>query len=743
MKCPPSSLLSSSSSSSSAPPIKVGGRVTAVRDMGKILFLTIKNDGESLQVLYSASDQTGVTKERIKDIAKHVKAGDIVGVTGCPVVTKRGEPSISATEVQVLAKYAAIQETNCPSLTGYVKPSDPDILFRYRFIDLMCNSESQKVFRTRAKVLGSLRSFLDNRGFVEVETPVFHTVPSGAAARPFRTFHECNDADLFLRVAPELYLKQLVVGGMDKVYEIGRVFRNEDSDKSHNPEFTSCEFYQAFATYRELMPMTEDLIRFICKEALGKSEITVLLKKKKSVVSAGATEGGAVLTKEEENLISEALAEEKQSQQSQQAQQTQTSASTPVEGGTNTDNKNANTNPNMNNKPERVEERHSRHQNQSHSEHDFVPRVIDLSKPFRVVDIIPELESHLGLQLPRPVSQLDSEEGAQFLLNLLKMHDIRLPQPQSPAKLFDKLIDHFITDHAIDPTFVIGHPTFMSPLAKEDPSNPGVSERFELFINGMEICNSYSELNDPVEQKHRFEQQLKQRVFFNDAEAQCVDETFLKALQTGLPPTAGWGMGIDRLVMLLCGCANIREVILFPLLRDSADSRDSKRKREAASFFGFDPFMTKFILNSLEAEFMKRGGVQGVNLVRNVHRAVDSIIACAAGESNVSAKAKSDCFFEKAAAVAAAAVGSDVFGASVVGADSSKDIVERAGFSDKLCKKGDKPNAECGLMALLLLDGLRDGHYHVKTKSEQLLLDVALKALCDPTVASHWWWGRK
>lgn len=729
---------------------KVAGRITAVREMGKIIFFTIKNDNDMLQITYSANEEKGVTKQHIKDLAKKAKAGDIIGVEGVPGVTKKGEPSLFASSIQVLSKYAAIQEANCPSLTGYVKPSDPDILYRYRFLDLMCDSESQKVFRTRAKVLQSLRKFLDDRNFIEVETPVFHTVPSGAAARPFRTYHESNKSDLFLRVAPELYLKQCVVGGLERVYEVGRVFRNEDTDKSHNPEFTSCEFYQAYTTYRELIPMTEQMIRSICFDALGKYTITVSIKVKEHETNLN-------LTKEEKELIKEAIAEEKEESTSTTTTSTDEKQQEPKQEQENNNNNN---------------------KQQKKQEPKFELREIDLSKPFRIVDIIPELESHLGLKFPTPISSLDNEEGAAFLKELLVLHQIKFPTPASPAKLFDKLIDHFITDHVVDPTFVIGHPTFMSPLAKEDAANPGVSERFELFINGMEICNSYSELNDPVEQKHRFEQQLKQRVYFNDDEAQCVDETFLKALQSGLPPTAGWGMGIDRLVMLLCGCSAIRDVILFPLLRQAADSQDAKRKRGAASFFGFDPFMTKFILNSLEAEFLKRGGNQGANLVRTVHQAVDSIVC---DQTQQRPKNTLDCcFFEKAAAVAAATV-AEVAGLKIgnnnniiinendnnnnnnskieqevaaateeEGKNTTKKddrhqnkIVQRsANKNDKICDPSKTPNAECGLMALLLLGGLRDGHYHIQQKSEQFLLDIGFQALCDPAVASNWWWKK-
>jgi hypothetical protein len=251
----------------------------------------------------------------------------------------------------------------------------------------------------------------------------------------------------------------------------------------------------------------------------------------------------------------------------------------------------------------------------------------------------------------------------------------------------------------------------------------------------MEICNSYTELNDPVEQKHRFEQQLKQRVFFNDDEAQCVDETFLKALQSGLPPTAGWGMGIDRLVMLLCGCTTIRDVVLFPLLRQAADSQDAKRKRDAASFFGFDPFMTKFILNSLEAEFLKRGGDHGANLVRNVHRAVDTICGGEASQQQrQSVHKKVDCFFEKAAAV--------VQNINLAN-NSTNEIGKVNNINSALQQKCDQDSKnECGLLALVLLGGLRDGQYHIQQKSEQFLLDVAFQALCDPAVASNWWWRK-
>ena len=506
--------------------VRIGGRVTAMRDMGKMLFLSIRSDNQDIQLVArvneskSDSNQPGFSKDELASMRRNVKKGDVVGGHGLPGKTKRGELSIFLNELKVLAPYVCTDLVACPDQKGFQSVEDSEIRYRYRFIDMLCNQKTVDVFKLRHKVLSTLRSFLEAKKFVEVETPVFHSVAGGAAALPFITHHNANGNDLFLRVAPELYLKQCVVGGLERVFEIGKVFRNEDTDRSHNPEFTSCEFYMAYATYETLMTLTESLLREIV---------------------CAANNGSPVL------------------------QTVHPKTGKPVE--------------------------------------------IDFSKPFERLPVMKTLQERIGMHLP-DAHDLDSMAGAAYLATICVEHGIPLPQPRTPAKLLDKLIDHFITDHVVQPTFITDHPEFMSPLAKSHECGNGLTERFELFITGMEICNAYSELTDPQEQLKRFQQQMRAKAMGDD-EAQSVDETFLKALQVGLPPTAGWGMGIDRLVMLLSGSTSIRDVIIFPLLKPDQGSHDSKRRMRTASFFGVHHQMTMFCLNALEAELIRQGRVKG------------------------------------------------------------------------------------------------------------------------------------
>ena len=506
--------------------VRIAGRIVSMRDMGKVLFLTIRSNNDLFQIAVNVGDH--FTADTLAALKAQLRAGDIVGAEGTPGRTRRGELTLFASNIQLVSPFVCTDMTVCPDMRKHTGAAtsltDSDIKYRYRFVDLMTDPSAVETFRLRAKIISSLRQFLDSKEFVEVETPMFHQVPCGANAKPFVTHHNSNNADLFLRIAPELYLKQLVVGGMERVYEIGKVFRNEDSDKTHNPEFTSCEFYAAYSDYKSLMTMTEDLLRHLARAA-GSTMIAVT----------------SCVTKE--------------------------------------------------------------------------PTVIDLSQPFRRVSVIEEIERQCGVTLPS-AKELDSPRGFAFMAAIMLQHGIPFPTIRTTAKMLDKLIDFFITDHVVEPTFVMDHPLFMSPLAKEHESHNGLSERFELFINGMEVVNAYSELNDPQEQLRRFEQQLSDRALGDD-EAMPLDETFLKALQVGLPPTAGWGMGIDRIVMLLSGARTIRDVITFPLLReDVAQTKDGKRKLKAASFFDINCNMAMFCLSSLEAEATRRSDVKSIEAVR-------------------------------------------------------------------------------------------------------------------------------
>eukprot|EP00246_Nothoceros_aenigmaticus_P006744 TRINITY_DN1990_c0_g1_i2.p1 TRINITY_DN1990_c0_g1~~TRINITY_DN1990_c0_g1_i2.p1 ORF type:complete len:442 (+),score=99.54 TRINITY_DN1990_c0_g1_i2:121-1446(+) len=360
---------------------------------------------------------------------------------------------------------------------------DQETRYRQRYLDLMVNSEVRQVFKTRSQIISYIRRFLNDLEFIEVETPMMNMIAGGAAARPFVTHHNELNMQLFMRIAPELYLKELIVGGLDRVYEIGKNFRNEGIDLTHNPEFTTCEFYMAYADYQDLMTITESMLSGMVKEITGSYKIKY----------------------------------------------------------------------------------HANGLDQEPVEIDFTP-------PFRRIEMIKGLEEIGGLQLP---GDLDSEVTNTYLKAACEKYGVRCPPPQTTTRLLDKLVGHFLEESCVNPTFIIDHPQLMSPLAKWHRSKPGLTERFELFVNKHEVCNAYTELNDPVVQRQRFAEQLKDRELGDD-EAMPIDETFCTALEYGLPPTAGWGMGIDRITMMLTDSQNIKEVLLFPAMKPQESTATPK-----------------------------------------------------------------------------------------------------------------------------------------------------------------------
>jgi lysyl-tRNA synthetase class 2 len=483
--------------------VAVAGRIMAIRAQGKAGFATLQQDGQRLQI-YVRKDAVG---DQGFALYKLLDLGDHIGVSGYLFRTRTNELTIHVERLTFLAKAMLALPEKFHGL------ADVELRYRQRYVDLFTNLESREVFVKRAKVLRALRTFFDSRDYLEVETPMMQQIAGGAAARPFKTHHNALDLDLFLRIAPELYLKRLVVGGFDRVYEINRNFRNEGVSTQHNPEFTMLEFYQAYANYHDLMTLTEELIAFVAKEVNGTTitnfdgvEINLgkwtRLTMREAIVKWWPEDAGTAPTQADfENLGLFYSAVERT-----------VSALHRQTGNT----------------------------------------ISDANKP--IWSALKALSDCAGLgRMALENAGPDAEENISAFRSVL-------------GKMIATTFEILAEEHLIQPTIIYEFPTAVSPLSKQSPDNPDWVERFEIYAGGFELGNAFSELNDPAEQHKRFTQQLAERASGDD-EAHQMDEDYVRALAYGLPPTAGEGIGIDRLVMLLTGSKSIRDVILFPLMR--------------------------------------------------------------------------------------------------------------------------------------------------------------------------------
>ena len=448
--------------------VSIAGRMMSKRVMGKASFCNIQDRDGNIQC-YVARDSIG---EDAYKAFKKMDIGDIVGIKGTPFITKTGEKSVHVAEITLLSKSLQILPEKFHGLTN------TDIRYRQRYVDLIMNPEVKDTFIKRSKIIKEIRNFLDGRDFMEVETPMLVSNAGGAAARPFETHYNALDEDVKLRISLELYLKRLIVGGLERVYEIGRVFRNEGVDTRHNPEFTLMELYQAYTDYEGMMELTESMFRYLAEKVCGST------------------------------LIS------------------------------------------YNGTP------------------------IDLGKPFARLTMIDAIKQYAGIDF----DQVKTDEEAKALAD---QHKIEYEARHKRGDIINMFFEEYCEDKLIQPTFIMDHPIEISPLTKKKPSDPNKVERFELYINTWEMCNAYSELNDPIDQRERFKAQ-DAAADAGDEEANHTDEDFLNALEVGMPPTGGIGYGIDRLVMLLTDSAAIRDVLLFPTMKSlDSDKKAAKPVEEA------------------------------------------------------------------------------------------------------------------------------------------------------------------
>lgn len=432
--------------------VSIAGRIMSKRRHGKICFLDLRDSEGNIQV-FARKD---VLEDKYEDV-KGIDIGDIVGVKGIVFKTEAGEITVRATDITLLSKSLQILPEKFHGL------KDPDLRYRQRYVDLIVNPEVKDVFIKRNKIIKKIREFLDNKDFLEVETPILGTVAGGANARPFYTHHNTLDIDMQLRIANELFLKRLIVGGFDKVYEMGKMFRNEGMDTRHNPEFTNIELYQAYVDYEEMMRITEDLFEYVALEVLGTDTIN------------------------------------------------------------------------------------------------YQGTEICLKAPWKRITMIDAVKKYADVDF----NEIDTDEKAR---EIAREKGIEVHENDTWGKLLSEMFEEFCEEHLVEPTFVIGHPVDVSPLAKRNPKDSRLTQRFEAFINTWEFANAFSELNDPIDQRQRFEAQVAEKAAGDD-EAHPMDSDFINAIEVGLPPTGGLGIGVDRMIVLLTDQPSIRDVLLFPTMK--------------------------------------------------------------------------------------------------------------------------------------------------------------------------------
>ena len=430
--------------------VRIAGRIRAKRGHGNMSFMDIQDESGTIQIV----NRKNVIGDEFKQVKKY-DIGDIVGIEGNVFKTNQGEISIETQNPQLLTKSLQILPEKWHGL------KDPDLRYRQRYLDLIVNPEVKEVFYLRSKIISEIRKFLDGRGFIEVETPILNTIAGGATARPFITHHNTLDIDMYLRIANELYLKRLIVGGFDKVYEMGRMFRNEGMDATHNPEYTAMELYQAYADYEDMMEITEHMVETVATNVLGKTTI------------------------------------------------------------------------------------------------EYDGQEIELKAPWARIPMIDAIKDETGIDF----NQIASYEDA---VAIAKEKGVEVKETR--GEIIAEFFEEFVEDKLIQPTFIIDYPVEISPLAKRKNDDKSLTYRFEAFINGKEVANAFSELNDAADQRERFEAQVAKREKGDD-EAQMMDHDFVNALEVGLPPTGGLGIGIDRVIMLLTGQHSIRDVLLFPTMK--------------------------------------------------------------------------------------------------------------------------------------------------------------------------------